>query len=54
MKNCSHCQEALRLPIVNFMCGHTYHDSCIEKDKHDKPYCTYCYNDAKNKDIKEK
>jgi hypothetical protein len=30
--NCSHCDKPLSLPTVHFMCGHTYHDHCIENE----------------------
>ena len=29
---CSHCDKALTLPTVHFMCGHIYHDFCIENE----------------------
>ena len=46
-KTCDSCQNALSLPTIHFMCGHTFHDQCIESDS-GKRYCTSCYNDFKD------
>ena len=32
IKNCSHCEKELTLPTVHFMCGHVYHEYCIENE----------------------
>lgn len=31
-KNCSACDQELKLPTIHFMCGHTYHEFCAEGD----------------------
>jgi|TARA_B110000285_G_C15042823_1_gene572700 vacuolar protein sorting-associated protein 11 len=31
-KKCPACEEPLTLPTIHFMCGHTYHDTCIDAD----------------------
>lgn len=31
-RNCAHCDKELSLPTVHFMCGHTYHEYCIENE----------------------
>lgn len=31
-KNCSQCDQELKLPTVHFMCGHTYHEFCTDYD----------------------
>ena len=31
--NCSYCDKPLSLPSVNFMCGHSYHEYCIENEE---------------------
>ena len=50
-KKCDSCQNPLTLPTIHFMCGHTYHDQCIEADS-GKRYCTQCYNE--HKDVSDK
>jgi uncharacterized coiled-coil protein SlyX len=46
-KKCDSCQNPLSLPTIHFMCGHTYHDQCIEADS-GKRFCTQCYNEFKD------
>lgn len=46
-KKCDSCQHNLSLPTIHFMCGHTYHDQCIEADN-GKRFCTSCYNEFKD------
>jgi len=31
-KECSLCEKKLFLPTIHFMCGHTYHDDCIDPE----------------------
>lgn len=31
-KNCSQCDQELKLPTVHFICGHTYHEFCTDGD----------------------
>jgi len=31
-KQCDSCKNQLSLPTIHFMCGHTFHDQCIEAD----------------------
>ena len=48
-KTCNHCKEGLNLPIIIFMCGHCYHESCTESDAAQKT-CSICadkFNDVK-------
>ena len=40
-KECSLCDKKLALPTVHFMCGHTYHDYCVESEG--KRRCLKCY-----------
>jgi hypothetical protein len=49
-KDCTLCNKKLTLPSVHFMCGHTYHDYCIESDG--KRKCPECHQ--KNQDVIEK
>jgi hypothetical protein len=39
-KECSNCDKKLTLPTVHFMCGHTYHDYCVESEG--KRKCVKC------------
>lgn len=49
-KECTQCKKKLALPSVHFMCGHTYHDFCIEGDgkrrcikcQPGKSHCFFC------------
>lgn len=47
-KKCPHCQEPLTLPTIHFMCGHTFHDPCIDADEFGQRQCSVCYNDYKD------
>lgn len=50
-KKCNHCKEDLNLPIIIFMCGHTYCETCTEYDAAQKT-CSMCadkFNDVKSK-----
>jgi len=40
-RNCTSCEKELTLPTVHFMCGHTYHEYCVESEGVRK--CTKCY-----------
>ena len=31
-KECAHCKDKLLLPTIHFMCGHTFHDTCVESE----------------------
>jgi len=51
-KDCSSCNSALGLPTIHFMCGHTYHDYCLESEGIRR--CTKCADDFQNLiDMKE-
>ncbi len=39
-KECSLCDKKLQLPTIHFMCGHTYHDYCVESEG--KRRCVKC------------
>lgn len=39
-KECTQCKKKLALPSIHFMCGHTYHDYCIESEG--KRKCVKC------------
>ena len=45
---CSFCRSSLDLPFIYFICGHAYHQSCID-DINDRFECTVCKE--KNKQI---
>ena len=47
-KKCDGCQNPLSLPTIHFMCGHTFHDQCIEAENGQTRYCTTCYGDFKD------
>ena len=36
---CAHCNLPLELPIVRFVCGHSYHSGCLSSDS---PVCSRC------------
>mmetsp|Transcript_17398 Transcript_17398/g.29277 ORF Transcript_17398/g.29277 Transcript_17398/m.29277 type:complete len:126 (+) Transcript_17398:2808-3185(+) len=46
-KNCDSCQNPMSLPSIHFMCGHSFHDQCIESET-GKRFCTSCYNEFKD------
>lgn len=31
-KECTLCKKKLSLPTIHFMCGHTFHDYCVESE----------------------
>ena len=39
-KECTLCKKKLALPSIHFMCGHTYHDYCVESEG--KRKCIKC------------
>ena len=45
-KECSQCKKKLALPSIHFMCGHTYHDFCIEGEGRRK--CIKCQSGKSN------
>lgn len=45
-KKCDNCQESLKLPSIHFMCGHTFHDLCIEQDQ-GRRCCSICFTNFK-------
>lgn len=50
-KKCDGCQQLLSLPTIHFMCGHTYHDQCIEADDGKdggKRHCATCHSSFKD------
>ena len=47
LKDCSECGKKLELPIVHFMCGHSYHDYCNSASA-DKKECPKCSVQAQN------
>lgn len=44
-KECTLCKKKLSLPTVHFMCGHTFHDYCVESEGRRK--CPKCSNGNK-------
>ena len=36
---CSQCGKQLELPVVHFMCNHSYHDSCMTDNEMECPIC---------------
>jgi hypothetical protein len=40
VKNCAACGKELQLPTVHFMCGHSYHEFCVETEGIRR--CTIC------------
>ncbi|CRG97797.1 vacuolar protein sorting-associated protein 11, putative [Plasmodium gallinaceum] len=48
---CSLCKEVLSIPIIHFLCNHSYHYYCLNENK----VCMLCYNkDNEKKLLKEK
>ena len=45
-KECAHCKDKLALPTIHFMCGHTFHDTCVESEGVRK--CPKCQPGKKN------
>eukprot|EP00053_Salpingoeca_punica_P016663 m.158284 g.158284 ORF g.158284 m.158284 type:complete len:971 (+) comp17016_c0_seq1:203-3115(+) len=41
---CTNCKNSLELPAVHFLCGHSYHQSCLVGDVDE---CTYCAPERK-------
>ena len=42
-KECSLCDKKLSLPTIHFMCGHTFHDYCVDSEgKRKCPKCQPC------------
>ena len=31
-KECTLCKKKLSLPTIHFMCGHTFHDFCVDSE----------------------
>jgi vacuolar protein sorting-associated protein 11 len=48
LTNCSHCGNVLDLPSYHFMCGHSYHQKCLNETD-DSSKCLKC--SKKNKEI---
>ena len=46
-KKCDSCSSALSLPTIHFMCGHTFHDQCIESDN-GRRFCGSCVSNFKD------
>ena len=46
-KKCDSCSAALSLPTIHFMCGHTFHDQCIESDN-GRRFCGSCVSNFKD------
>ena len=42
-QKCSICKQTLSLPSIHFMCGHSFHENCldIEKEKKDCILCIF-------------
>lgn len=38
---CSNCNLPLELPVVHFVCGHSYHKACLAGDGDGCPRCAY-------------
>jgi vacuolar protein sorting-associated protein 11 len=43
---CNKCNERLTVPTFHFMCGHVYHEACVEEDNY-KRVCKDCYPELK-------
>ena len=41
---CSVCQQRLELPAVHFMCGHSFHQGCLERLDTEQD-CAVCSGD---------
>ena len=41
-KECTLCKKKLSLPTIHFMCGHTFHDYCVESEGRRR--CPKCQN----------
>jgi len=44
-RDCISCKKKLDLPSIHFLCGHSFHEQCAEKDQDNRYECSYCYND---------
>lgn len=49
--NCDGCKQKLQLPTIHFMCGHTFHDQCIDGEPGQRN-CSTCMKEFA--DINEK
>lgn len=47
-KKCSHCDKAIYLPSVNFMCGHSFHENCLDTKDKSHYECPKCCDEHKN------
>ena len=45
---CSHCDKTIFLPSVNFMCGHSFHENCLEQRERGHYECSKCSDEHKN------
>lgn len=41
-KECTLCNKKLALPSIHFMCGHTFHDYCVESNGDHRRQCPKC------------
>ena len=42
LKECSECGKKLELPVLHFMCGHTFHDYCVPTAEPTARECPKC------------
>jgi hypothetical protein len=42
LKECSECKKKLELPVLHFMCGHTFHDYCVPPSENAARECPKC------------
>lgn len=47
-KQCSKCTIDLSLPTFYFMCGHVFHESCVQ-EKDGQKVCIICYPEMRTK-----
>lgn len=45
LKDCTLCKQGLALPTIHFLCGHTFHDSCVESEGTTPRRCPKCSNE---------
>lgn len=42
LKECTDCKKKLELPVLHFMCGHTFHDYCVPPSESAARECPKC------------
>ena len=46
LKECAECKKKLELPVLHFMCGHTFHDYCVPPSENASRECPKCSTQA--------